>query len=50
LNREFGSKYDFVKARASIVSLEERLARIAGEINWERKKIVKGWGRPTSSY
>jgi predicted nucleic acid-binding protein len=48
LNREFGPKYDFVKARTSILPLEEELARIAGEINFERKKRVKGWGMADS--
>jgi len=48
LNREFGSKYDFVRARTSIVPLEEGLARAAGEINFERKKFVKGWGMADS--
>src|SRR2546425_3182750 len=43
-NREFGPKYDFVKARTSILPLEERLAREAGELNFERKKKVKNWG------
>jgi predicted nucleic acid-binding protein len=33
LNREFGPKYDFVKAR---------------ELNFERKKKVKGWGMADS--
>src|SRR6266511_6365294 len=40
LNREFGPKYDFVKGRTSIVPLEEELARVAGELNFERKKRV----------
>jgi predicted nucleic acid-binding protein len=44
LNRDFGSKYDFLRSRTSIVPLEELLARLAGEINFERKKRVKGWG------
>jgi predicted nucleic acid-binding protein len=48
LNREFGPKYDFVKARTSIVPLEEELARAAGELNFERKKRVKGWGMADS--
>jgi predicted nucleic acid-binding protein len=48
LNRDFGSKYDFLRSRTSIVSLEELLARVAGEINFERKKRVKGWGMPDS--
>jgi predicted nucleic acid-binding protein len=48
LNREFGSKYDFLRARTSIVPLEEGLARVAGEINFERKKRVKGWGMADS--
>ena len=48
LNREFGPKYDFVKARTSIVPLEEELARVAGELNFERKKRVKGWGMADS--
>jgi predicted nucleic acid-binding protein len=48
LNREFGPKYDFVKARTSIVPLEEELARVAGEVNFERKKRVKGWGMADS--
>src|SRR5713226_1631167 len=48
LNREFGPKYDFVKARSSIVPLEEELARVAGELNFERKKKVKGWGMADS--
>ncbi len=48
LNREFGSKYDFVRARTSIVPLEEALARAAGEINFERKKKVRGWGMADS--
>ena len=48
LNREFGPKYDFVKARSSIVPVEEELARTAGEINFERKRRVKGWGMADS--
>ena len=48
LNREFGPKYDFVKARTSVVPLEEELARVAGEINFERKRSVKGWGMADS--
>ncbi len=48
LNREFRSKYDFVKARTSIVPLEEELARVAGEVNFERKKRVKSWGMADS--
>jgi len=48
LNREFGSKFDFVKARSSIVPLEEELARVAGETNFERKRRVKGWGMADS--
>ena len=48
LNREFGPKYDFVKARTSVVPLEEELARVAGELNFERKKMVKGWGMADS--
>ncbi|HEV2119158.1 MAG TPA: type II toxin-antitoxin system VapC family toxin [Candidatus Bathyarchaeia archaeon] len=48
LDREFGSKYDFVRARTSIVPLEEELARAAGELNFERKKRVKGWGMADS--
>src|SRR2546427_478166 len=48
LNREFGSKYDFVRARTTIVPLEEELARAAGELNFERKKRVKGWGMTDS--
>jgi predicted nucleic acid-binding protein len=48
LNREFGSKYDFVRTRTSIVPLEEGLARAAGEINYDRKKMVKGWGMADS--
>jgi predicted nucleic acid-binding protein len=48
LNRDFGPKYDFVKARTSIVAFEEELARVAGELNFERKKKVKGWGMADS--
>jgi len=48
LNREFASKYDFLRTRTRIVPLEEGLARAAGEINFERKKIVKGWGMADS--
>jgi predicted nucleic acid-binding protein len=48
LNRDFGPKYDFVKARTSVVPLEEELARVAGELNFERKKRVKGWGMADS--
>lgn len=48
LDRDFGSKYDFVRARTSIVPLEEELARAAGELNFERKKRVKGWGMADS--
>ncbi len=48
LNRDFGPKYDFVKARTSIIPLEEELARVAGELNFERKKRVKGWGMADS--
>jgi predicted nucleic acid-binding protein len=47
-NRDFGPKYDFVKARTSVVPLEEELARVAGELNFERKKSVKGWGMADS--
>ena len=49
LGREFGPRYDFVKARTSIVPLEEELARLAGEISFERKKRVKGWGMADST-
>jgi predicted nucleic acid-binding protein len=48
LNREFGSKYDFLRARTSVVPIEEGLARVAGEINFERKKMVRGWGMADS--
>ncbi len=48
LNREFGPKYDFVKARTSIVPIEEELAKAAGELSFERKKKVKGWGMADS--
>jgi predicted nucleic acid-binding protein len=48
LNREFASKYDFLRARTSIVPIEEELARAAGEINFERKKTVRGWGMADS--
>jgi predicted nucleic acid-binding protein len=48
LGREFGPKYDFVKARTSIMPLEEELARAAGEVNFERKQRVKGWGMADS--
>ncbi len=48
LNRGFRSKYDFVKARTSIAPLEEELAKMAGEINFERKQRVKGWGMADS--
>jgi predicted nucleic acid-binding protein len=48
LNREFGPRYDFVKAGASVVPLEEELARVVGEISFERKKSVKGWGMADS--
>ncbi len=48
LGREFGPRFEFVKARTSIVPLEEELARLAGEINFERKKGVKGWGMADS--
>ena len=48
VNREFGSKYDFLRARSRIVPLEEELARVAGEINYERKKKVRNWGMADS--
>jgi predicted nucleic acid-binding protein len=48
LDRDFGPKYDFVKARTSVVPLEEELGRAAGEINFDRKKRVKGWGMADS--
>ncbi len=44
LNRDFGPEYDFVKAQTSVVPLEEELPRAVGELNFERKKKVKGWG------
>ena len=48
MNREFGPKYDYVKARTNVVSLEEELARAAGDLNFERKKKVKNWGMADS--
>lgn len=38
------TKLDFIKISTSLVELNEEIARIAGEIDVERRKIVKGWG------
>src|SRR3989442_15494430 len=43
LNRQFGSKYDFVRARTSIIPLEADLARAAAQTNFETKEREQGW-------
>ncbi len=48
LNRDFGPRFDFIRGRSSIIPLEEDLARVAGEVNYERKKMVRGWGMADS--
>ncbi|MEM2541458.1 MAG: type II toxin-antitoxin system VapC family toxin [Candidatus Methanomethylicia archaeon] len=37
-------KLDFIKTSTLIVDLTEEIARLAGEIDIERRRIVKGWG------
>jgi predicted nucleic acid-binding protein len=38
------SKLDFIKTSTFVVELTEEIARLAGEIDVERRKIVKDWG------
>ncbi|MEM2122826.1 MAG: type II toxin-antitoxin system VapC family toxin [Candidatus Bathyarchaeia archaeon] len=42
------NKLDFMKTSTLIVDLTEEIARLAGEIDVERKKTVKGWGMADS--
>ncbi|NHV06062.1 MAG: type II toxin-antitoxin system VapC family toxin [Thaumarchaeota archaeon] len=37
-------KLDFIKTSTLIVDLTEEIARLAGEIAVERRKVIKGWG------
>ncbi len=45
---DIGPRLVFIKARSGIVALDEELARIAGRVNYERKKTVKRWGMADS--
>ena len=45
---DLGPRLVFIRARSGIVALDEELARIAGTVNHERRKIVKGWGMADS--
>jgi predicted nucleic acid-binding protein len=38
------SKLDFIKTSTFVVELNEEIARLAGEIDVERKKMVRDWG------
>lgn len=42
------NKLEFIKTSTLVVDLTEEIARLAGEIAVERKKIVKGWGMADS--
>ncbi|MBS7645969.1 MAG: type II toxin-antitoxin system VapC family toxin [Candidatus Bathyarchaeia archaeon] len=42
------NKLDFMKISTLIVDLTEEIARLAGEIDVERRKTVKGWGMADS--
>ena len=35
---------DFVKARTSIVDIDSIISELAGEINFQNKKIIRDWG------
>lgn len=39
-----GEKLDFIRTSTIIVELTMDIAKMAGEIDVERKKIVRGWG------
>ncbi len=45
---EFGPRFDFIRARTRLVPLDEELARAAGEISFQRKRKVAGWGMADS--
>jgi len=34
----------FVKGKSSVVEIDSRIAELAGEVNFHRKKTVKDWG------
>ncbi len=48
LGEEFGPRFDFIRSRSRMVQLDDELARLAGETNFQRKKRVKGWGMADS--
>ncbi|HYY91378.1 MAG TPA: type II toxin-antitoxin system VapC family toxin [Candidatus Dormibacteraeota bacterium] len=45
---ELGARFDFIRSRTRLVPLDEELARTAGELNFQRKKKVHGWGMADS--
>ncbi len=48
LGEELGPRFDFIRNRSRMVQLDDELARLAGETNFQRKKRVKGWGMADS--
>ncbi len=48
LGETLGHRFDFIRGRSRVVLLDDQLARTAGEISFERKKKVDGWGMADS--
>jgi len=44
----FEEDLKYITTRTSIVAVDRSIALLAGEINYERKKIKKGWGMADS--
>lgn len=42
--RDFRSLHAFIRARSRIIGISEEMAIRAGELNHERKRMVKDWG------
>jgi predicted nucleic acid-binding protein len=46
--RSFEQDLEFVTARTFVAPVDRQIALLAGELNHERKKAVKGWGMADS--
>ena len=42
------NKLNFIKTSTLVIELNEEIAILAGEIDIERKKLIKGWGMADS--
>ena len=47
-NKEFGEDFNFIISQTKIVDIDSKMALLAGKINFENKKKIKGWGMADS--